>query len=141
MIRARISSFAGVEREVARRVAAVPRVAASEAARIVRVNASQGNDIKGQKFKEYSPEYKKFRAKHGLPTDPVDLRRTGRLLDEPTIVTNGMQARVKPADNRRLIAEGNMKLRKFYPETDSDITLEFEKQIVTACEQAIDERK
>lgn len=141
MIRATIKSFEGIEREVLRRVAAVPRVAASEAARIVRANSSEGKDIKGQKFKEYSPEYKKFRAKHGLPTDPVDLRRTGRLLDSPTIVAQGQQSRVKPADNRRVIAEALMSKRKFYPETASDITPDFEKKIVTACESAIDERK
>lgn len=141
MIRASVSSFSEVEREVSRRIAAVPRVAATEAARIMRVNADKGEDIKGQKMKGYSDAYKKFRAKHGLSTEPANLRVTGTLLDKPTVVTNGMQSRVKPADNRRIIAEGNQRYRKLYPETDSDVTPEFEKQIVTACESAIDERK
>ena len=141
MLSGRISSLAEVEREVMKRVKAVPRVAASEAARIIRENADKGDDIKGQKFKEYTPEYKKFRAKHGLTTDPVNLRVTGTLLDKPTIVVNGMQARVKPPDNRRIIAEGLSNKRKFYPEQDSDFAPDFEKKIVTACEQAIDERK
>jgi hypothetical protein len=141
MIRANVGTFKEVEREVMKRVAAIPRVAAMEAARIIRENASEGYDIKGEKMKEYSPEYKKFRAKHGLSSEPVDLRRTGVLLDNPTVVVNGQQARVKPADNRRVIAEGLMRTRKFYPEKDSDFTPEFDKKIVTACESAIDERK
>lgn len=137
MIRARITSFAEIEKEIARRVSLVPDALAIKAREIIRENSAKGDDIKGHKMKPYSPEYKKWRSKHGLPTEPPNLRSTGHLLDNLKTETQGMKSSVRPSAVDTIIAEGNMRRRKFFPETDSDLQQDFIKRIEAAGERAI----
>lgn len=139
MISARISSFAEVEKEIQRRVARVPAAVAREAGNIIRDNSAAGKDIKGERLSKYSKGYEKFRSAHGLTTEPPDLRATGQLLDNQIGRVNGMKSSIQPSASDRQIAEGNMKYRKFYPETDADILPYFEDRIVKAAEAAIEE--
>lgn len=140
MFRGSVSSFAEVQKAIDEAVKRIPLAVATEARQIIIDNSAKGDDIKGQKMIKYSEPYKKWRAKHGLTTDPVNLRKEGKLLDDTTIVSAGNKSRLKPADNRRVIAEGIMKLRKFYPETDTDITPDFIKRIEQAGEKAIENK-
>lgn len=139
MISARISSFAEVEKEVLRRVARVPAAVAREAGNIIRDNSAAGKDIKGNRLSKYSKGYEKFRAANGLPSEPADLRVTGQLLDNQIGRVSGNRSSIQPSASDRQIAEGNMKHRKFYPETDADILPYFEDRIVKAAEAAIQE--
>jgi hypothetical protein len=68
------------------------------------------------------------------------LRSEGKLLDDQTIVSAGNKSRLKPSDNRRIIAEGIMNKRKFYPEIETDITPDFIKRIEIAGEKAIENK-
>lgn len=141
MISARVSSFATLEAEIQRRVKSLSAVAAVVTKKIIQDNSAKGVDFRGQKMVEYSPAYKLFRAKHGLATNPVNLRVKGNLLDKAKIVANGMKSSLEPSSDRTLIAEGNIRSRKFYPENDSDIVPSFEKALVTKLEKVISERK
>lgn len=40
-----------------------------------------GKNVKGQSFPRYTEGYRKFKAKRGLPTSPVNLTFTGRMLN------------------------------------------------------------
>ena len=55
----------------------------------IKARTAQGLDVDGQPFAPYTPAYAKQRAKLGLSTSPVDLRRTGELLDSMTVEVTG----------------------------------------------------
>ncbi len=137
MIRSRINSFAEVEKEINRLIALVPEAMATEAKQIIRDNSAAGVDIKGQKMIPYTAAYKKWRANHGLSSEPVTLSSTGHLLDNLKTETQGMKSSVRPSAVDTIIAEGNMRTRKFFPEIDSDLMPEFNNRIVKAGEKAI----
>lgn len=141
MIGVRINSLSEVEAEIKRRINSVPETAARVAKKIVIDNSAQGNDIKERKMKEYSPAYGKWRSRHGLTSAPSDLRVKGRLLDNQNVKVQGMKSSVEPSPDRKIIAEGNLRYRKFYPETDSDIIPSFEKRIIEGCEKVMGDRK
>ena len=143
MIRARIGSLSELEAEILRRAASVPKAVAEEGALIIRENSAAGKDIKGQKMAPYSEQYKAFRAKHGLPTEPVDLRKEGTLLDKmTTTATNAANSKssIEPAPERMIVAEAIMKSRLFYPVTDSDILPYFTDRLAIAGEKVMNER-
>lgn len=139
MISARISDFSEIQKEIDRKVARVPAAVAREAGNIIRDNSAAGKDIKGERLSGYSKGYESFRAKHGLTTDPADLRVTGQLLDNQIGRVNGMKSSIQPSASDRQIAEGISKIRKFYPETDADILPYFEERLVKAAERALEE--
>jgi len=141
MISLKISSFAEVEREIMRRVEAVPEAVATEAKKIIQDNSAAGDDIKGRKMKKYSKPYEEWRAKHGLPAEPVTLRVKGNLLDRQKVTATGMKSSLTPYPDDLQKAEGIMKDRKFYPENESDILPSFNARLAKAGEDAMSERK
>jgi hypothetical protein len=98
-------------------------------------NSKASKDIFGAPLKKYTPQYEKFRAKHGLSTTP-DLRVTGKMLDDATVGIIAGAGHVSPDAANRKKAEGNQKYRKFYPETDSDIKGALLDRLKTAGERA-----
>jgi hypothetical protein len=137
MIRVRVSSFVELEKEIQRATRNVPKAAAEGAANYIREQADAGQDVKGKKFEPYSDAYKKFRQKNGLSTDPPNLRVTGHLLDRRVTKSGDKKSSLFPSASDRLKAEGLMKKRMFYPETDSDITTDLENRVVKAGEKVI----
>ena len=137
MIRVRVPSLAELEREIQRATRNVPKAAAEGAANYMREQAEAGEDIKGKKFEPYSDAYKKFRQKNGLSTDPPNLRVTGHLLDRRVTKSSSNKSSVFPSSSDRLKAEGIMKKRMLYPETNTDVTAELESRVVKAAEQSI----
>lgn len=137
MIRARVSGFEELEREIQRATRNVPKAAAEGAANYIREQAEAGKDVKGQTFEPYSDAYKKFRERNGLTTSPPNLRVTGHLLDRRVTKSSDKRSSLFPSTSDRLKAEGLMKKRMFYPETDSDVTTDLENRVVKAAEQSI----
>lgn len=139
MIRVTINSFAEVEAELKRRALRVPGALATEAKKIIVTNSAAGVDIKGHKMVDYTLAYKKWKERHGLAGAPANLRVTDHLLDFQKIEVHGLRSSLRPSVTDTLIAEGNMRYRKFYPETDSDVTPDFLAQIALAGEAAMSE--
>jgi len=50
----------------------------------IKVRTSEGKDVEGRYFKPYTAKYKMFRREKGLPTNVVDLFRTGSMLSSMT---------------------------------------------------------
>lgn len=136
MIRARISGLKELEAEIKKRAEQIPQVVANEAKTIIIENSEQGIDIEGKRMKEYTPAYKALKAKHGLPTSPPDLRSTGHLLDRQKVTANSKKSSIRPSVTDTLIAEGNMKHRKFYPEVETDFRTHIPR-IIKVSEKAI----
>ena len=55
---------------------------------IILKRTSDGVSIEGSTFAPYSSSYKIVREKKGMPSDKVDLRRTGEMLDDLAVEVN-----------------------------------------------------
>lgn len=137
MIGVRINSLSEVEAEVRRCISSVPLAAATAARKIIQENSDKGDDIKGRKMVKYSSPYEKWRQRHGLTTNPPNLRVRGVLLYSANVKAEGMRSSLEPSPDRRIIAEGNLRYRKFYPESDADVQQAFINKIITYCEKSM----
>lgn len=97
------------------------KIAAFEVKLQINQLSARGLDSKGVAFKPYTKRYEKQREGWGLSTSPVDLRRSGGLLDGMQIIDPGSFSALLTVDGQHQdIAEGLMKKRKFigvHPDT------------------------
>ena len=91
----------------------------------IRKRTKSGRDSSGHHFRRYTPGYAKFKASKGLPTSPVDLTFTGKMLNSlrgrMIRRPRSIAAEISVNDDERKV-RGVQRLRRFLGFTQNDAT-------------------
>lgn len=83
---------------------------------LISLRTKAGKDADGQRFKTYTPRYKKIRVKKHLRTDPPDLTVTGHMLGSMVPSATGENEVTIEFSSPKEIAKalGNQRTREFF---------------------------
>lgn len=113
-------------------------IAATEVKLQIRNLSAMGLDAKGVRFKPYVKPYGRQRVREGFSENPVDLRKTGGLIDNIMTVNDpsGLLALITVDEDHGEIAKGLTKKRNFL-DLHPDTVIQVERSLKNGVEKIL----